>query len=69
MAQFPTKNSSSSECKVLLQTKIDSIVLHQYRLSFVYDTLLNNLDLGEWVESRSTTWLSKSLMKVHDDSR
>ena len=61
MAQFPTKNSSSSECKVHSQTKIDSIVLHQYRLSFVYDMLLSNLELGELVES---IWVACALLKL-----
>ncbi len=54
--------------KVTLQTMLNSLMLHQYKLISTFDLLFEK-DLGDRVKARSTTWYSQFLMSQYSDPR
>lgn len=48
--------------------KMNALILHSYKISCMYDLLLNH-DFEDWVKARSTTYYSWFLMIQYDDKR
>jgi hypothetical protein len=42
-------------CKFVFETMVNALILHSYKISCVYELLLNQ-KLGDGVKARSTTW-------------
>ncbi len=46
---------------------LNSLMLHQHRSTSI--NLLFEMDLGDWVKARSTTWYFQFLMSQYNDPR
>ncbi len=55
--------------QVAFHAMMNSLILHQHRLSCFYDELLFNQDVGDWMKAKSTTWYSYFLVSQYNDSR
>jgi hypothetical protein len=55
-------------CSFMFETMVNAMILHSYRISYVYELLLCQ-ELGDWVKARSTSWYSQSLIIQYDDKR
>lgn len=54
--------------RVTFEITANSIILHQHQLSIIYN-ILGNVEMGDWVKARSTTWYSNFLMVQFDNKR
>jgi hypothetical protein len=63
---FPFDVNIDMNCNFIFETMVNAIILHSYRISYVYELLLCQ-ELGDWVKARSTTWYSQFLLTQYED--
>jgi hypothetical protein len=60
--------NTNTNCSFMFETMVNAMILHSYRISYVYELLLCQ-KLGDWGKARSTTWYSQFFMTQYDDKR